>query len=64
MWGRRMFSHLTIQDALPELVSWPVDRILFTQIGRSTPAHAPLDSWIRSRCPRASAAYDGLLVRL
>lgn len=64
LWGRRMPSHLTIEDALPELATWRVDRILFTQIGRSTPDHAPLDRWIRSRCARAGAAYDGMLIRL
>src|SRR5581483_4087629 len=32
MWGRRLFSHLTIDLELPELCGWPVDRVLLTQI--------------------------------
>jgi hypothetical protein len=32
---RRLFSHLTIDQALPELCRWPVGCILLTEIGHS-----------------------------
>ena len=37
LWRRRIFSHLTIDEVLPELCRWPVERILMTHIGRSAP---------------------------
>lgn len=64
MWSRPLFTHLTIQRALPVLARWPVARLFFTQLGRSTPEHAKLDRWVRRRCPHAQAAFDGLRVRL
>ncbi|HSD89508.1 MAG TPA: MBL fold metallo-hydrolase [Kofleriaceae bacterium] len=64
MWRRRIFSHLEIQSTAPIVARWPVDRILFTQIGRSTPAHEPLERWLRRVDPRIGAAYDGLELQL
>ncbi len=62
MWGRRLFSHLTIQEALPAACSWNVGSIILTQIGRSVPPHPQLQREIAALCPRALAAHDGLLV--
>jgi phosphoribosyl 1,2-cyclic phosphodiesterase len=64
MWRRRLFTHLTIDGALPALCRWAVGRIVVTQIGRSAPPHARLAREIRSRCARARPAWDGLVVRL
>jgi phosphoribosyl 1,2-cyclic phosphodiesterase len=64
MWRRRLFSHLTIDDALPIACSWPVTSIILTQIGRSAPPHAQLQREVAGLCPKARAAYDGLVVRI
>lgn len=39
---RRIFTHLRIDEDLPEICDWPVGRILLTQIGKSCP---PMTSW-------------------
>jgi phosphoribosyl 1,2-cyclic phosphodiesterase len=64
MWGRTLFTHLNIQAALPHIARWDVRRVLFTQIGKSTPAHEVVDAWLRRQCPRTAAAYDGMVVQL
>jgi phosphoribosyl 1,2-cyclic phosphate phosphodiesterase len=64
MWRRRLFSHLTIDDALPKVCSWAVGSIVLTQIGRSAPPHPRLQREVVALCPRASAAYDGLVVTI
>lgn len=64
LWGRRLFSHLTIDQALPQLCTWPVERILLTQIGRSVPAHGRLEREAAKLCRRAAPAYDGMTVEL
>ena len=61
-WGRRIFTHLRIDADLPELCTWPVDRIVLTQIGRSAPPHAELSRAVARLCPRARPAYDGLVL--
>jgi phosphoribosyl 1,2-cyclic phosphodiesterase len=61
-WRRRIFSHLEIRSTVQAIARWPVGRVLFTQLGRSTPPHAELDAWLRARDPRFGAAYDGLVV--
>jgi ribonuclease BN (tRNA processing enzyme) len=60
MWGRHLFSHLTIDRELPALCEWRVKRILLTQIGRTLPAHSELQTEVRRLCRKAAAAYDGL----
>ncbi len=64
LWRRRLFSHLTIDEALPELCRWPVERILITQIGRSAPVHELLEQDVRALCARAQPAYDGMTAEL
>jgi len=64
MWRRRLFSHLTIDDALPVLCEWEVERIAITQIGRSVPTHERLVDEVHRRCARAFPAYDGLVIGL
>lgn len=64
MWGRRLFTHLSIDDALPALCGWSVDRIALTQIGRTAPPHAQLTQAVRALCPRAFPAHDGLTLAL
>lgn len=61
---RRIFSHLRIDEDLPEVCSWPVGRIFLTQIGRSAPTHRELVQVVSELCPRARPAYDGLEVDL
>ena len=38
-YGRRIFTHLRIDEDLAAACEWPVERILLTQIGRSVPPH-------------------------
>jgi phosphoribosyl 1,2-cyclic phosphodiesterase len=64
LWQRTMFAHLTIDRALPELCSWPVGRILLTQIGRGVPAHERLARETARLCARATPAYDGMTLAL
>lgn len=64
MWHRRIFTHLEIGATAPLVARWPVGRVLFTQIGCSTPEHAALDRWLREIDPRLGAAYDGLELAL
>lgn len=63
-WHRRIFTHLRIDEDLPRLCGWDVERILLTQIGRSAPSHEALARAVRGLCPRARPAYDGLVVGL
>ena len=62
MWRRRLFSHLTIDESLPEVCHWSVGSVLLTQIGRSAPPHAQLQREVGTLCSRARAAHDGLVV--
>jgi phosphoribosyl 1,2-cyclic phosphate phosphodiesterase len=64
MWGRRLFSHLTIDTELAELCRWPPRRIVLTQIGRTAPPHDALEREVERRCARARPAYDGLEIAL
>jgi phosphoribosyl 1,2-cyclic phosphodiesterase len=64
MWGRQLFSHLTIDRELPHLCDWQVERIALTQIGRTAPPHERLEQAVRRLCPRARPAYDGLVLEL
>ncbi|MBW3578230.1 MAG: hypothetical protein KY462_10915 [Actinobacteria bacterium] len=64
MYGRSLFSHLRIDEALPVVCRWDVDRILLTQIGRTAPAHDELVEVAAALCERAAPAYDGLTVEL
>jgi phosphoribosyl 1,2-cyclic phosphodiesterase len=61
---RRIFSHLRIDEDLPEVCRWSVDQIFITQIGKSVPAHDDLVQLMPQLCPRAEPAYDGLEVEL
>jgi phosphoribosyl 1,2-cyclic phosphodiesterase len=62
MWGRQLFSHLTIDHELPTLCRWRVRRILLTQIGRTAPSHEQLERAVADLCPRAAPAWDGAVV--
>lgn len=64
MWHRRLFSHVTIDEALPRVCGWPVGSIVLTQIGRSAPRHEALDAEVAALCPRARPAYDGMELAL
>lgn len=61
-WKRRIFTHLEVASAARVVTRWSVGRVLFTQLGRSTPDHSTLDRWLRTLDPRFGAAYDGLQV--
>lgn len=58
------FTHLRIDEDLPEIYRWPVDRVYLTQIGKSAPAHNDLVGVVSELRPRARPAYDGLEVEL
>ncbi len=61
---RSIFSHLRIDEHVPQVCRWPVDRILLTQIGRSAPPHDELALVVSELCERAAPAYDGLEIAL
>lgn len=60
MWHRSLYTHLRIDQALPELCRWPVERIVLTQIGRSAPPHAELAREVAALCQRAAPGFDGM----
>jgi phosphoribosyl 1,2-cyclic phosphodiesterase len=64
MWQHRIFTHLEIQSTVPIVARWPVRRVLFTQLGRSTPSHDELVRWLHAADPRFGAAYDGLELQI
>lgn len=64
MWRRQLYTHLEIAATVRVVKHWSARRILFTQLGRSTPDHAILDRWLRDIDPRIGAAYDGLQLEL
>jgi phosphoribosyl 1,2-cyclic phosphodiesterase len=64
MWQRRLFTHLEIQSTVPIVARWPVRRVLFTQLGRSTPPHDELDRWLHDADPRFGAAHDGFELQI
>jgi phosphoribosyl 1,2-cyclic phosphate phosphodiesterase len=64
MWKRRIFSHLTIDETLPALCEWKVERIVLTQLGRSVPSHDELARETARICARAQPAYDGMELAL
>jgi phosphoribosyl 1,2-cyclic phosphodiesterase len=64
MWHKRLFSHLTIDEALPIVCTWPVDSIILTQIGRTAPPHRQLQRQVATLCPKTLAAHDGLAVSI
>jgi hypothetical protein len=49
-----------IDAALPVLCGWDVERILFTQIGKTAPRHDRLRRAVGALCARAAPAYDGM----
>lgn len=63
-WRRRIFTHLRIDEDVPQLCQWDVRQILVTQIGRSAPSHRELSRAVARLCPRARPAHDGLVVPL
>lgn len=64
MWGRSLFSHLTIDAELPRLCGWRVERILLTQIGKTVPRHDQLVGDAVQLCEKAAPAFDGMELRL
>jgi hypothetical protein len=64
MWSRQIFTHLTIDRALPILCRWQVELIVLTQLGRTLPPHPKLEREVAVRCERAIQAYDGMELRL
>ena len=62
IWRKRLFSHLTIDEALPTACAWSVDSIILTQIGRTAPPHPQLQCQVTALCPKARVAHDGLPV--
>jgi ribonuclease BN (tRNA processing enzyme) len=64
MYRRSIFSHLRIEQAVPQVCRWRVARILLTQLGRTVPPHEQLEEIVHELCERAAPAYDGLQVRL
>jgi phosphoribosyl 1,2-cyclic phosphate phosphodiesterase len=64
MWRRTIFSHLTIDTALPMLCGWRVGRIALTQIGKTAPPHERLEREVEAICERAMPAHDEMEIDL
>lgn len=64
MYGRSMFTHLRIEEAVPAVCAWPVGRIVLTQIGRTAPPHDELVVAVAALCWRAVPAHDGLTLTI
>jgi len=64
MWGKKMIAHLDIKEILPKIYSWPVKKIIFTQIGHTAPKHEILQEEIKKICPKALPAYDGMKLKI
>lgn len=64
MWDKKMIAHLDIKEILPKICSWPVKKIIFTQIGHTAPKHEILQQKIKKICPKAQPAFDGMRVQL
>jgi phosphoribosyl 1,2-cyclic phosphodiesterase len=62
--GRRIFTHLRIDEDLEEICSWPAQRILLTQLGRSCPPHEELAEVVAGLCRRAAPCYDGMVTTI
>lgn len=60
-WGRRIFSHLRIDEDLERICGWDPDEILLTQIGSSAPPHDELEDVVAEICGRVAPAFDGLV---
>lgn len=63
-WGRRIFTHLRIDEDLPAICTWDVGNIWLTQIGRTVPPHEQLAEAVARICARAAPAYDGLQISI
>lgn len=59
-WGRRIFTHVRMDEDLPVICDWEVGRIWLTQIGRIAPPHEQLVDAVAGICARAAPAYGGL----
>lgn len=64
MYGRSIFTHLRIDQALPRVCGWDVDRILLTQLGRTVPPHEEARRLVADLCARATVAHDGMTVTI
>lgn len=64
MWGKKMIAHLDIKEVLPRICSWPVKKIIFTQIGKTAPPYDIMNREIKKLCPRALPAHDGLVINI
>ena len=61
MWRRRLFSHLTIDEALPKVCEWDVARSVDPD-RQECASPSELAREVAALCPRARPAYDGLEV--
>ncbi len=64
MWRKRLYSHLTLDKALPTACSWPVESIILTLVGRTAPPHRQLQREVAALCRKALVAHDGLAVSI
>ncbi len=63
-WKRKIFTHLRIDQDLPKICQWPVNKIILTQIGKSVPPHEKFTMEVAKICPKAIPAYDGIVIPL
>lgn len=62
MWEKKIIAHLNIKEILPKICLWENKKIIFTHIGKTAPDHETLEREIKTICPKALPAYDGLLI--
>ena len=64
MWSKKIFTHLTIDQVLPQLCQKHGKQIDLTQIGKTDPPQQTLKREVKKLCPKAQPAYDGLTLTI
>jgi len=64
MWGKKLIAHLDIKEVLPRVCKWKVNKIIFTQIGKTAPKYEILRKEIKKIYSKALPAYDGMKLKL
>lgn len=63
-WRRKIFSHLRVDESLPEICRWNIGKIILTQIGKSVPKYEDFEKEVKKICSRVRPGFDGMKIRL
>jgi len=64
MWGKKLISHLDIKKIIPRAKDWGINKLIFTQIGRTVPPYEIFKKELWKIWTKASPAYDDLEILL